>query len=405
MCKFSFFVVCFSFIASGLSSQAAEIPRRENSSTPTQSIRSWHLNEEWRIGTNDTILFGRINDIKMDSKGSTYILDFQTQEVTVIGPKGIGVRILGHQGAGPGETEAASKIFLKENGEIGLLEAFPASIVWLKNNGDPSGITKVNIDKDDKVLLGCLTGSRQYGHLVLAIKKVTILSTGPQSTSHIVGMSQKGNITHTYRTIPKDAYLKGTKNGEVNEGKSYQQLWNRWDVDSAGNLWFASERDQYLVQCATPEGTIVQEFTRGGQRPKRSSYIKRKIQKSLVEIYKHSSLQVKTGEYAPWVNRLWISDSSRGCVIWIESATSFSDLPDGVMVRYDIFNTEGEFLNQVEINGPGDQLFDFWYLFQDKYLVMVRNKSEGGFDFTDETNPRFDDLDLEVICYRILRDE
>ncbi len=398
-------ISCFFLIFTASTMQASEITTIHNGSRPTQSIRHWHLKQQWKVSADDDLFFGRIIDVKMDPHGNTYILDYQTQEVTVLDPKGKPVKMMGRQGEGPGETTLARKIFLKKDGGIGLLEAMPASVVWLKDNGDPDGKTVVNPDTGDEGLVGCMSGTSQFGHLVMSVDNIVFAEGGTQSTTRLVGVMPDGNISHTYRTLPDDAYLKGTRDGVVNEGESYQQLWNRWDVDPAGNLWFADQRDQYLVHCATPEGVIIKSFTRDGQRPMRSKASINKIKKSLTENYSQSKAPIIVGENDPWVNQLWITDNSWGCEIWIESAASFDNLPDGVMVRYDLFNTDGEFRNQVDIVGTGDPLFDRWYVFQGRQVIMVRNINEGGFDFDDETNPRFDDTDLEVICYRVLWEE
>ncbi len=376
-----------------------------NGPQPTQSIRHWHLKEQWKVGIENDLIFGRIVDIKMDAKGQTYILDYQTQEVTVLSPKGQALKVLGKLGEGPGETTLARKIFLQENGGIGLLEAMPASIVWLEENGDPGETTVITQDTDNHDLLGCMSGTSQFSHLVLSVDKVVFVDGGTRNTTQLAGISLDGTITHTYRKIPEDAYLKGLQNGVVDESQSYQQLWNRWDVDPDGNLWFADQRNEYRVHCATPEGAIIKSFTREGQRPKRSVATTNKIKKALQKNYRQSNPPIVVGDYDPWVNQLWITNNPWGCEIWIESAASFSNLPAGVMVRYDIFNTEGEFRNQVDIVGEGDPLFDEWYVFQGSHVVMVRNANEGGFDCDDETNPRFDDTALEVICYRILWEE
>jgi hypothetical protein len=403
--QFKSLCIFFTLFPGAFSAQASEYSIVQNGPHPTQSIRSWHLKELWKVGPDDDLIFGQIVDIKMDSKSNTFILDYQTQEVSVINSEGFVIKVMGRQGDGPGETQLARKIFLQDDGGVGLLEAFPGSIVWLKNNGDPDGKTVVSIGEDEEVIVGCMSGTRQFGHLVLVIDQITFKDDGPQSTTQFVGILPHGGISHTYRTVPDDTYLKGTLDGVVNESKSYQQLWNRWDVDPAGNLWFASQRDQYLVQCATPEGVVIKSFTKEGFRPKRSAEAKMKRQKKLTEEYSLTNPPIVIGDHDPWINRLWITDTQWGCEIWVESAASFNDLPEGVMIRYDIFNTDGELRNQVDIHGVGDPLFDRWYVIEGKYLVMVRNENEGGFDFDDETNPRFDDTDLEVICYRILYEE
>lgn len=398
-------ISCFFLIFTATSLQASDITTVHNGFRPTQSIRHWHLKEMWRVNTDDDQVFGRIVDIKMDPKGNTYILDYQTQEVAVFNPKGQLLKVMGRMGEGPGETTLARKIFLKKDGSVGLLEAMPASVVWLKENGDPNGKTVVNANDEVNGLVGCMSGTSQFGHLVLAVNDIVFVEGGTKSTTQFVGITPDGNRSHIYRKLPEDAYLKGTIDGVVNESKSYQQLWNRWDVDPAGNLWFADQRDQYLVHCATPDGVIIKSFTREGQRPKRSPASINKIRKSLAENYSQSSPSIIVGDYDPWVNQLWITDNSWGSEIWVESAASFHNLPDGVMVRYDLFNTHGEFRNQVDIVGTGNPLFDRWYVIGGRNLIMVRNINEGGFDYDDETNPRYDDTDLEVICYRILWEE
>ena len=124
-------VFFWGFILGPFSAHAREYSVVRNSSTPTQSIGSWHLKELWKVGPDDDLVFGQIIDVKMDSKG-------------------VVIKVMGRQGEGLGETQMARKNFLKDDGGLGLLEAFPASVVRLNNNGDPDGKTVVRVGEDEE---------------------------------------------------------------------------------------------------------------------------------------------------------------------------------------------------------------------------------------------------------------
>jgi hypothetical protein len=109
--------------------------------------------------------------------------------------------------------------------------------------------------------------------------------------------------------------------------------------------------------------------------------------------------------HAPCIEKLWIMENPWGTEVWIESGASHHDLPQGVMVRYDIFNLEGIFTHQVDIVSDADPLFDKFHLVGNNRLIMVRNASDGGYREDDPEHPRYDDGDIEVISYCIVWEE
>ncbi len=113
----------------------------ENGPRPSQTIRNWHLKEEWRAGPEgEVFVFGFIVDVACDASGNTYLLDFQQQETYVFDPAGKFLYVRGRKGEGPGETTMASNLLVGGD-RLGLMNRYPLEIVWLDAGGDPAGTT------------------------------------------------------------------------------------------------------------------------------------------------------------------------------------------------------------------------------------------------------------------------
>lgn len=376
----------------------------ENGPRPSQTIRYWHLKEEWRAGPEDEdFVFGFIVDVVCDEVGNTYLLDFQQQETYVFDPAGKFLYVRGRKGEGPGETAMASNLLVGSD-RLGLMNRYPLEIVWLDAGGDPAGTTTPFIEGNPEAILGCWFGRLRHGSLLLGMTRSTFTDEGTTSEQMLVGCSLDGTIDHVYLDL-EDAYLQGSLDDVVDESRYYNPLAGRWDLDEKGRIWIAPERDRYLLQAVDASGQVVLETTREFASPDRPEPEIRKIRRSIEKRWASSGLPIVVGDHSPCIENLWIMENPWGTEVWIESGASRHDLPPGVMVRYDLFDLDGIFTHQVDIVGDGDPLFDRWYLVGNNRLIMVRNASSGGFEEDDPDNPRFDDEVLEVISYRIVWEE
>ncbi len=376
----------------------------ENGPTPSQTIRYWHLKEEWRAGPEgEDFVFGFIVDVASDSLGNTYLLDFQQQETYVFDPAGKFLFVRGRKGEGPGETTKASNLLLGPD-RLGLVNRYPLGIVWLDADGDPAGKTTPFIEGSPEAILGCWYGRWRHGSLLLGMTRSTFTEKEVISEEMLVGCAADGTIGPVYLDLG-DAYIKGSLDGKVDESRYYNPFAGRWDLDEKGRIWIAPERDRYVLQATDASGGIVLEATREFENPDRSDSEIGLIRASIEKRWAKSGLPIVVGDKAPCIEKLWIMENPWGTEIWIESAASHHDLPPEVMVRYDLFNLDGEFTHQVDIVGQGDPVFDRWYLVGNNRLVMVRNASSDGYEEDDPDHPRFDDEALEVISYQILWEE
>ena len=383
---------------------AADPPLVENGPRPSQTIRYWHLKEEWRAGPEDeNYLFGFIVDVACDPLGNTYVMDFQQQETYVFDPTGKFLFARGRKGEGPGETTMASNILVGPD-RFGLMNRYPLEIIWLDADGDPAGSTTPIISEHAEAFLGCWFGRLRHGSLLLGMTRSNFTGQGVIHNYTLNGCAPDGTVGPVYLDLG-DAYLQGSLDDVVDESRYYNPLAERWDLDETGRIWIAPERDNYLLQAIDATGQVVLETTRTFDRPDRPQAEIMRVRKSIEKKWARSGLPIVVGEKAPCVEKLWIMENPWGTEIWIQSAASHHDLPAEVMVRYDLFDLEGKFTHQVDIVGTGDPLFDRWHLVGNNRLVMVRNASSGGYEEEDPDHPRFDDGDLEVISYRIVWEE
>jgi hypothetical protein len=383
----------------------AEPERVNNGPRPLQSIRNWHLKEEWRDSNQESdILFGFIADVTTDKKGNTYLLDFQQQETYVFDPAGKFLKTLGRKGEGPGETTMASRLVVRPD-RIGLMNRYPAEIVWLDLAGDPAGSIQPVSEDNPEANLGCWWARAWTDRIIWAVTVSSFSEDGITSTNHVANCAGDGNIDSFYLTLDEDAYTHGSRDGTVDESRYFNPLEGRWDVDPNGNVWIAPERDRYFLQVLAPDGRTIMETTREFTSPARSPQETQKIRRPLDERWKNTENPIVTGDRPPCIEKLWVMENPWGTEVWIESGASHHDLPPGVMVRYDLFDLNGLFTNQVDIVGEGDPLFDKWYLVGNNRLIMVRNASSGGYNEEDPDHPRFDDGELEVISYKIVWEE
>jgi len=386
-------------------SSAGEPIRVENGPRPSQSIRNWHLKEEWRANNeSDDPPFGLIVDVACDDVGRTYLLDFQQQETYVFGPAGKFLQILGRKGEGPGETTMASRLLVGSD-RIGLMNRYPAEIVWLDYDGDPAGSVMPIIEDNPEAILGCWSARARSDRIIWAITVSTFGEDGVTSSNHVADCGIDGHINSFFLTLDEDAYTHGFLDGVVDEGRFFNPLVGRWDVDPDGRVWVAPERDRYLLRVLDSTGRTIMETGREFNAPARLPEETRKIRRSLEERWGHSVESIVVGERAPCIEKLWIMENRWGTEVWVETGASHHDLPPGVMVRYDLFDLGGKFTHQVDIVGDGDPLFDRWYLIGEGRLIMVRNASSGGYLEDDPAHPRGEDDALEVISYRILWEE
>lgn len=98
----------------------------------------WRLVEDLRIGGADEgpASFNDIRDIAVDATGRIYVLDYQVTEIRLFGPDGGFIRLIGRNGAGPGEYRQNNGIELAPDGTLWVNDHRNARYVVFDAAGD-----------------------------------------------------------------------------------------------------------------------------------------------------------------------------------------------------------------------------------------------------------------------------
>ncbi len=89
--------------------------------------------------TDQYLLGGLLVDAGWDLHGNVCFVDYNNRDLKLFSPDGRYLRTLGREGEGPGEVTDARLLLRHEDGRLGLLQKFPARVVWLRPDGSPGG--------------------------------------------------------------------------------------------------------------------------------------------------------------------------------------------------------------------------------------------------------------------------
>ena len=92
--------------------------------------------------------------------------------------------------------------------------------------------------------------------------------------------------------------------------------------------------------------------------------------------------------------------------IWALSGRGIRELPEGVFAVFDVFDSSGEFVKQMELHGPGNPLKDgIFFAGPDRILVVKGYMDSLMTHYAGGVRPSEDDSnaqsDMAVVCYQL----
>jgi hypothetical protein len=91
--------------------------------------------------------------------------------------------------------------------------------------------------------------------------------------------------------------------------------------------------------------------------------------------------EIKILDTEPTINRLQVMPDGR---IWIATNRGIREVEEGVMMRFDVFSSMGEFERQVDIVAEADGLSDLLFLVDEEHAVLIRGFWQSLVPETDE---------------------
>jgi hypothetical protein len=383
-------------------------PVVQNGAQPSQGVRTLELEELWRRGGEDDeeIFFGLINQIAVDEEQNVYLLDGQLSQVPVFDRDGELVDILSREGDGPGETRRPGDLFLTDDGRIGLAVTFPGRVVFIDRNGEPAGTLSIgSADPASGGFSLVRTARGQGDRCVLGCTSVsTDQAAGRQvRTPRVAAYDADGSVAQIYH---ESSYVIDFSEQTFYEATQIEVPLRRVAVGPDGRVYVAGARDEYRIDVFESDGTPVHTIRRDYPVHRRTEAELEEWRRLFAASMRNVPFDVAIDlceNAAPidWVfGGLWVRDDGR---LWVRTSRSALDQPEGVMLTYDVFDTDGRFAEQVQVRCPGDGEEDALFFAGPDRLILVRGFMDavramfGGVEGHegDEAEP------MAVVCFAV----
>ncbi len=376
-------------------------PRVDNPAQPANGVVTVDLEEQWRRGDeDDELFFGLVVQACAGDGGEIFLLDAQLNEVMVLSAGGELLRTVGREGEGPGEFRRAGDLLLTPEGEVGVVQRMPGTIVLLTPDGLPAGT----------VLPGDpTTGGRDFLSGAQAVEGGLVLSGGHMTRT------DKGRLRRDFISLyGRDGIERVEFMGRdddfdftVNSFREEDQWFpgeGLWDVAPDGRVYVASARNEYLVTAFAPDGAPALLVGRDYASCPRSDRIRERLETRWTSSHRHRRFgteQLFAADH-PDILRL----ECRGDELWVLSSRGVHDQPAGVLQTWDVFTADGRFDRQVALRAPGDGERDRVILLDDDRCLVVSGFQDArdALDGTGGDDPEADleyATPVEVIAYAI----
>jgi hypothetical protein len=171
-----------------------------------------------------------------------------------------------------------------------------------------------------------------------------------------------------------------------------------WALGPQGEIYAPMNRDAYEVSVFDKTGKLLREFGRHNNPRKRTQDDKDEVNPLINVAGRPEGRDWDISDHDECVSRILFNHEEN--TVWVLTPHGSNDQPEGILETWDVFGTDGQYLQQVAIP-LGDEMNDGnCYLVGGGKLVVVKGS---GSSF-DGDNPEDEEEDtevepLEVICY------
>ena len=323
----------------------------------------------WEIPgeTDDYLLGGLLVGAGWDHDGNLCMVDYRNKDLKVFDRDGRWLRTVGREGEGPGELRDARGLILADDGRLGLLQIFPATVVWLHPDGTPGGRQSFKQAPDDAGGYVAMPHVVQRGRDLMAYTTAMALIEGRGSEKHwIVPVNLDGTFgAPVFRQIVDQP--ERDQDGRLDEA-DYYDLWAaRWAPDGHGGAWVAAARDVYRIdhydRDANPGTAIERPYD-----PIARDDLGRRLTLEHLQRKRIAATEVQVRDTAPVVRSLRLADDGR---LWVDLDLGGRGPAPGTIAWIDVHDGDRGRLHQLRLTGPYDPETDQWRFVDDRHLLVL----------------------------------
>lgn len=363
----SFFALSILFLAT---SSLADTPHVSNPAEPRDGRVVLETEIVFHRGDDeDEVFFGSISSVQIGPDGNVYVLDQQKSEVLVFGPAGEFLHTLSREGEGPGECRRPEHMVFLPDGTLGLAQYINGKIIRVDLEGTPQGsMMPPGIADGGNALASIRRVRYRAGTFVINGAQVTTSDEGNTRTQYLVGCDEQAEPLVEY--LSRSTSMNLMQDGWV-EKNNYFPSHERWDIDHAGRVLAATERNDYVITVFEPGGAVAVTFEREHEPWKRTEAEKQEIRDALTVIRDGERIRVDVDveDYEPAVLSLHARPDGE---TWVLTSRGRRPEEDGIMVVYDVFDPEGVFIRQAALLVDGDPEEDRLFFLGEDRVALVR---------------------------------
>lgn len=303
-----------------------------NPDYPREGRFKYDFIEEASIGStdpNEESVINRPFDIRIDTAGQIYIMDWGDTNIKVFSPQGKLVRTLSRQGQGPGEMTRGGAFDISDKNNIYVFDGMGRRIFSLDLEG--SQISEFKVEGYGREIV-CGPNDNIYFSISIS-PEINVIGEERivQNKKHLYRVDNRGSILHDFGEIPDiKMRVKMTSKTSTTGSVSRDALMTVWSVGPKGTLYMGYN-DKYWLDAYDAEGNHLFKFGK--------EFIPLKHPR-----YKPGST---TPEFYPaFYSRNNCYDDEGN--LWLRQYTE-----EGVEHSvYDIFSPDGIYLKRVEVPQP-----------------------------------------------------
>jgi len=344
----------------------------ENGSTPSKGIETINLEEVWRAGgDDDDDYFGVISQVVIGEEGNIYLLDTRLSEVPVYSQDGERLDTLSREGDGPGETRIPSNLLFMPDGTLGLVQVFPGKVTKIDLEGNPQGIFQVGGATDGGFMM-FFDCQSQGENLVITGELITSKPPAGQLRHNFVS-SYSADGTELVNFFSKD-FNWDFMNFSLDEGEFTRADFRKVTVGNDSRVYVAPNRNEYSINVYLPDGTHERTIKREYKHRMRTAEEKADVMTTLeLQFQQVPNAKLSASDWHPVIGGLQIGPKGN---LWVTTGRSGIDQPEGVVVSWDIFSPDGEFIKQISLAGEGDGEQDAFFPVKGGGFVQVTGFTE-----------------------------
>ncbi len=339
-----------------------------NGAKPSEGNVTVDLEEVWRHGgEDDEEFFGMISQCVVGDDGTIYLLDTRMSEIPVYDTAGERLDTLSREGDGPGETRTPSDLLFMPDGNLGMVQVFPGKITKISTDGTPAGTLEIGDATTGGFLqmFGCISGGNQ---VIVTAEKINPENGGlaHRRNNFVAAFDDEGNETTRFFT---NEYFWDFTNFTFDESGMNRVDFRKVAAGKDGRVYVAVERDDYVINVYTADGTlervIEREFDSVARDDDEITRVREVMEAALAQI---PNAKIVPATQEPDIGSLRFGTDGN---LWVASSRSGRDQPEGVLTTWDIFSPDGHFIKTVSAKIEGDGENDILIWTPDGNAVMV----------------------------------